>query len=48
MEAIIIIFLVVTYLMVGIGLMAKRGWPTYTILTWPLPMILERANSKSK
>ena len=41
MEAIIIIFAVVTYLMIGIGLVAKRSWPAYTVLTWPLPMILE-------
>lgn len=41
MEAIIIIFLVVTYLTVGVGMVAKRSWPVYKILTWPFSVIME-------
>ncbi len=43
MEAIIIIFFVVAYLMIGIGFVARRSWPAYAILTWPLPIIREQA-----
>lgn len=48
MEAIIIIFIVVTYLMVGTGLVARKNWPLYTVLTWPIPMILELVKNNKK